>query len=194
MKSDKLLCRSGVVWGFTRQEKRRLTREDESEIDADKNNVIPRADIGKGHGGDFGNDKVEQPGGAGGYGCYRHTNTQRSDFSGVQKGEAEITDGEEEGEDVDEGAGHDDSGPAVWVWCCACHNGHADAHAEGGEHQQFPSAVPINCHHAHGCAECLPGEDAGGDDTGVWGVDAQVFMEDGGLIESERIHAAHLLA
>ena len=60
-------------------------------------------------------------------------------------------------------------------------------------HQQFPSAVSIHSHHAHGCAECLPGEDAGGDDTGVRSADAQVFVEDGGLVEGKRIHAAHLL-
>ena len=70
---------------------------------------------------------------------------------------------------------------------------HTAAHSNSRENHELATAEAIHCQHTNRRAQSLPGEGGGDHNTRIVGRQAQVILEDGGLVVAQHVDTAHLL-
>jgi len=111
--------------------------------------------------------------------------TQRRNLTRIQKRHSKESHREKQRIHEDERASSTDSFQIFCAWRRgACDDGHAGSHAECGDDHEFASAETLDGENTNGRADGLPGEDASGDNTGGFGGEAEVGVEDVGLVEA----------
>lgn len=171
----------------------KLTGQNQEEVDTRVDNEVLVTQRVEPNRSDFGHDEVEQPRSPRRHRRDGHTGTQRRDLRGVEEGQSEESRGEKEREHEDEASRCSGRRSVRTLRGRSGHNGHTRSHASCSKHHQLSPSETIDRKDTDGGAQRLPRKNGSTQDSRCGCGETEILLENGGLIEGQRVDPGHLL-